>query len=63
MNTWIARNIDELTLKTIFNLIDLYPSAKLISVVSIRDNYTIVYNSLNKLSDESTVYVNERLCL
>ncbi len=63
MTKWIARNVSELELKTVLTLIDLYPNSKLTSVVSVGDNYTVMYDSLNKLSDESTVYVNERVCL
>ena len=60
---WIARNIDELSLRDLIKLIDLFPAAKLTSVVSIGDNYTVMYNFESKLTDESTVYVNERVCL
>lgn len=63
MTKWIARNIDELKLRDLLKLIDLFPAAKLTSVVSVGDNYTVMYTFGSKLSDESTVYVNERLCL
>lgn len=63
MTKWIARNIDQLKLRDLLKLIDLFPAAKLTSVVSVGDNYTVMYTFGTKLSDESTVYVNERLCL
>lgn len=63
MNRWIARNVDNLTFKTIFNLIDLYPTAKLVSVAAVGDNYNVVYDSQSKLSDNSALYINERVCL
>lgn len=63
MTRWIARGVDSLTFKTIFNLIDLYPTAKLVSVTAVGDKYNIVYDFQSKLSLESTVYINERVCL